>query len=380
MMPDLHGRLRWLDHVDAPDLWDEIADREGRPSMAPPPHRRMLAAMTAVVVAVLGLAVVWRVFLTDESRRVIAPDPSGLPANGEIWFRKGGGDGPSYVHIINPDGTGERELFGDGRDPQDQHVNPEAVGESYDWSADGTRLAFSDYATDVAGSSNWKIFVMSPDGVGRVQVTKGPGLDSDPAWSPDGARLAFARALEAEPEAGCWGSDLCPSDIYTTSLDGTSVVQLTENPADDSEPDWSPDGTRIAFKSSRDDPSGEIYVMRADGTGVSRLTADPGFQSTPVWSPDGSKIAFIGFHPGDPVDVFVMNADGTGITRLTDNIDNSFVQGLDWSPDGTKIAFSSDLRDSEVSLYVMNADGSGLTKLAIGAGDIAWRPIPPTTG
>jgi Tol biopolymer transport system component len=378
-MRDLDERFGRLDHLHAPDQWDDIRTREPRRVPSPTPRRAITAGL-AIVVATAGLVLAFQVFLRREARRVVEPRPPVLPANGEIWFRKGGGDGPSYVYVVNPDGTGEHELFGDGRDPEDEHVNAEAVGEGYDWSPDGARLAFSDYAPESGAAPNWKVFVMDPDGVGRVQVTEGPGLDSDPAWSPDGSRLAFARSLSPEPEAGCWGSQLCPSDIYTTSLDGTAVVRLTEHPADDSQPDWSPDGTSVVFKSTRDDPSGEIYVMRADGTGVTRLTTDPGFQSTPVWSPDGSRIAFVGFDPGAAVDVFVMNADGTGITRLTDNGGNSFVQGLDWSPDGTRIAFSSDLQGTEVSLYVMNSDGSGLTRLATGAGDIAWRPIPPTTG
>jgi TolB protein len=90
--------------------------------------------------------------------------------------------------------------------------------------------------------------------------------------------------------------------------------------------------------------------MNADGTGQTSLTAYGGL---PDWSPDGSKIAFVG-NDGDS-EIYVMNADGSGQTQLTFNT----IMDLqpDWAPDGLKIAFTSH-RDGHGEIYVMNVDGS----------------------
>jgi len=74
--------------------------------------------------------------------------------------------------------------------------------------------------------------------------------------------------------------------------DGTDQTRLTFNTAnDDTNPVWSPDGSKIAFASNRDG-NFEIYVMNADGTEQTRLTTDPGWKTNPAWSPDGKKLPF----------------------------------------------------------------------------------------
>ncbi len=213
-------------------------------------------------------------------------------------------------------------------------------------------------ASQIAFSSDGNIFLISADGSNPIQLTSG-NKDAWPAWSPDGAKIAF----------GSW-REQNNYEIYVMNADGTGVTRLTSDPASDYTPFWSPDGTKIAFASDRDG-NFEIYVMNADGTGVVRLTNDGRFDLGPAWSPDGLKIAFTSFRSGQP-EVYVMNANGTGLVPLTDNL------GFDpaWSPDGTRIAFGS-TRNGTVEIYVMNADGSGVTKLtsndAIEDGP-AWSP------
>src|SRR5438034_4811689 len=146
------------------------------------------------------------------------------------------------------------------------------------------------------------------------------------------------------------------ADIYAMKVDGTNQTNLTDHPADDGSPSWSPDGSKIAFYTRRDAFDAEIYVMDADGGNPINVTNHPGDDFTPAWSPDGEKIAFTSFRDGQG-EIYVMDADGGNPINLTnhpgDDVDPS------WSPDGAKIAFTS-TRGEDVlpDIYVMNADGS----------------------
>ena len=120
-------------------------------------------------------------------------------------------------------------------------------------------------------------------------------------------------------------------EIYVMNADGSNQTNLTNNPASDQGPSWSPDGTKIAFFSGRDDPStSEVYVMNADGSSQTRLTFIT--NGWPAWSPDGTKITFTSNQGPNPFpgEIYVMNADGTGATRLTNN--SATDQVSDWQP------------------------------------------------
>jgi hypothetical protein len=207
---------------------------------------------------------------------------------------------------------------------------------------------------------NFEIYVMNADGAGQTNLTNDPAGDNFPAWSPDGSRIAFHSDRDGNFE------------IYVMNADGSGLGNLTNNPADDAYAAWSPDGTRIAFSSDRDG-NFEIYLMNADGTGLARLTDNAAEDSPPRWSPDGTRIAFVSDRDGN-TEIYVMNADGTGLARLTDNPAEDSLPS--WSPDGTRIVFHSD-RDGNTEIYVMNADGSGQARLTNNAaidGFPAWSP------
>jgi Tol biopolymer transport system component len=194
---------------------------------------------------------------------------------------------------------------------------------------------------------NFEIYVINADGTGLIRLTNDPASDGSPSWSPDGRRIAFVSDRDGN------------SDIYVMNANGTGQVSLTDNPANDWDPSWSPDGRRITFVSDRDGNS-DIYVMDADGTGLTRLTNDPAWDCCPSWSPDGQRIAFASTRDDGGWDIYLMNTDGTSVVRLTDAPLNDWDPS--WSPDGRRIAFVSD-RDGAPEIYVMNADGTGLVRL-----------------
>ena len=150
---------------------------------------------------------------------------------------------------------------------------------------------------------------MNPDGSGQMDLSNDPATsDFDPDWSPDGTKIAWARATET--------SDF---DIWVMNADGTNQIQLTTDPGFDGYPSWSPDGTKIAFARSSGGDLADVYVMNADGSGETNLTNDPAADDwAPTWSPDGTRIAFTKY-AGVDTEIYAMNADGSSPTNLTND-------------------------------------------------------------
>jgi Tol biopolymer transport system component len=154
------------------------------------------------------------------------------------------------------------------------------------------------------------------------------------------------------------GSPLPNADIYVVHADGSGLVRLTDDPAADFDPSWSPDGRRIAYR-HEDEKSGQIYVMNADGSQSRNLTRRRGLDYSPAWSPDGGRIAFGSVRAGKAT-IWVMRPDGSGRRRLS----RVYGEYPAWSPDGRKIAFDHiTLRTNNWDIWVMNADGSGARPL-----------------
>ena len=132
------------------------------------------------------------------------------------------------------------------------------------------------------------------------------------------------------------GSAKLPARATRTSKPGE--VQLTHNTAYDFEPDWSPDATKITWRTGQFDGVGDVAVMNADGTGVVNLTNDPVYDREPAWSPDGTSIAYASVQTGN-FDIRRMSPNGTGKVTLTTSPGNDY--DPDWSTGGgTPTTFS----------------------------------------
>ena len=216
-----------------------------------------------------------------------------------------------------------------------------------------------------------EIYVMDADGKNQRRLTNNPANDHSPSWSPDGKRIAFISDRDGHPSRiPGWFT----SEIYVMNADGSNPQNLTNNPHDDRSPSWSPDGKHITFESWRDG-NGEIYVMDADGGNQLNLTNNPDpnghpNDAQPSWSPDGAHIVFRARRKGHVVhnldttsEIYVMDADGGNEQRLTENRNNDWNPA--WSPDGKRIAFQADRKGDfeNFDIYVMDADGGNQQKL-----------------
>jgi dipeptidyl aminopeptidase/acylaminoacyl peptidase len=206
------------------------------------------------------------------------------------------------------------------------------------------RISFS----SVSGGSG-DLFTIAPDGSsGWQRLTSDPADDAQSAWSPDGSRVAFRSRRDGNYE------------VYVMESDGSRQTRLTTTPPPmfSTQPSWSPDGERLLFRSSRDgDP--ELWIMSRDGSDPQQLTQHPADERYPGFSLDGRQIVFISDRDGD-FEIYVMDPSGSNVRQLTDN--SVLDTGPAWSPDGTQIAFASE-RDGKGEIYVMNVDGSNQRRL-----------------
>jgi dipeptidyl aminopeptidase/acylaminoacyl peptidase len=204
-------------------------------------------------------------------------------------------------------------------------------------------------ATASRESKKDEIGLMNPDGSG-VALLKLYG--TDPSLSPDGTKVAYCSTKETQY-----------FQVFVANVDGSSAKRVTNfDHGDACGPVWSHDGKKIAFYAyALPNPSRNpgVWVMNPDGSSQMKLT-DHGLD--PAWSPDDRQIGFASNREGGVFQVYSMNADGSNLKRLTKG--NVEASNPAWAPDGQAIAYSAATEGDRRALFLMAKDGSDPRRLA----------------
>jgi Tol biopolymer transport system component len=318
-------------------------------------------------------------------------------ANGRIAFDserdsfdfggKGGCVRVREIYTMNPDGSDQQRLTtfeaGSGGCNTDPAYSP-----------DGTKILFVRHAfrspevESEGGDFNCQryvtgdIWVMNADGSAQTQVTS-EARDSDPSWSPDGTKILFRRSgfCENEVSAAEESGGFSQSDIYSANVDGSDQQNLTPDEelcVSNREPVWSPDGTQIAFSSNRDE-GWHIFVANADGSGPQNISGDNPDDHDPDWSPNSARLTFT--RDGH---IWVMDRNGGNQAFVTQG-EAEEKQSV-WSPDATMLSFAvrAPTGETEYEIAVANADGSGQHSLTapspLREANPNWQPVARTPG
>jgi dipeptidyl aminopeptidase/acylaminoacyl peptidase len=312
-----------------------------------------------VTFSTLALVGVWLAILASPVQAAWAGK------NGRIAFCDFSG-GDCVITTMNADGSGRQALHGG--------FNP-------NWSPDGSRIVFQD-----GTQQGDQLFTMNPDGSAVQQVTH-DGDNEDPSWSPDGSLLVYVHY----PVGHC-----CPN-IFTIRADGSGLRQVSSFGTDFGvrEPEFSPDGQRIAFwqvgvRVGVD--LSAVFIMRPDGSDIRQVTPLELDADHPEWSPDGSRLIFNNDAHQGVGDIFTIRPDGSGLKRLTNVIPLGLADFRPaYSPDGSMIVFNQGTSTTTLVMtmkanggnpVVLSADGFGPDwgVLARGTGGrhgarAPWRPI-----
>jgi Tol biopolymer transport system component len=301
---------------------------------------------------ITGAVVICVLILSFRSAQAAFPGKNGL-----IAFAMG-----SDIFTMNPDGSNIHQLT---------FFGPNGFACCHSWSADGRQVVFV-AATNVAAPG--QLWIINADGSNQHMVFSDPSfLDSFPGFSPDGNTIVFERC----PSNGGQFNGGC--ELYRIRVDGTELTALINFGVNtdrlDITPEYSPDGETIAFAGFfRGGVLSAIYLMNADGSDIRRITPPELEAWLPDWSPDGTMIAFStrSLYPPNTINqqTWVVNTDGKGLKQVTfpGALQDFFPS---WSPDGTSIAFERDAADfSSSGIFVIKADGSNLSQ----------KLMVPTTG
>ena len=245
----------------------------------------------------------------------------------------------------------------------------------------GEPIALTDLSGRIVFDDFEDVFAMDVDGSDVVTIAGNPaGSEFDGDWSPDGDWVAYRDSTRGINEN---------DEIAVARADGSERRIITDEPANDWGPAWSPDGSTIAFNSDRDGGQLRGYLAAPDGTNLRPLGIDA-WVEYPSFSPDGARIAFMG-HQGSNYEIYVADIATGVVAQLTDSAGQDGWPA--WSPDGSTIAFTSvrdDCRfvagedecwqtdsddDEHHDIWLIDPDGSNLRRATPESGQfVAWSP------
>jgi Tol biopolymer transport system component len=246
------------------------------------------------------------------------------------------------------------------------------------WSPDGTRIAFDRLNR---GTGAFHIWTMRADGSERTRMTSGWGYNVEPGWSPDGSQLVFAGFDPSNQSL-----DLYTLDASTSLAPSAPRTAVTDTPGDEHHPEWAPDGSRIAFDRLRCGGSAcgsRIGTVAPDGGDYRMLS--PGAVDVnelfPDWSPDSTSLVFESDRNGiapQYSDIYTMSASGDHVMQLTSG--GAWNEEPAWAPDGTRIVYAHTSHVGRVALW-MRSPNSASSRYVTGVGTYGgfpdWQSLPP---
>jgi len=246
------------------------------------------------------------------------------------------GSGPHQIYSIHVDGSENYKM-----------IDAEIGLNHHDWSPDGNKMAAVGYVG--SGNDTWSIHVFDAGGTNLTRLTFIENVwDNDPNWSPDGEQICFTRIYPDQNYfEELWIMDKDGSNQHWIEIEGASAK-------------WSPDGTRLIYFSEKNG-NYDLYSCNIDGTGEQQITNSPMGELTPEWSPDGSKIAYTRVDEDMRHDICIMDSNGQNIQCLTGNTEHGG-GAPHWSPNGLAIAFHSGPFEGW-EVFIINDDGTGLQQV-----------------
>ncbi|WP_170864234.1 TolB family protein [Fodinibius roseus] len=294
---------------------------------------------------------------------------------GKIVFSAKDGEGTSQIYTMNADGSDLEQLT---------HFGPEGGATDPAWSPDGKLIVFENYTG--ATTLGPYLYVMDSDGTNMRPLKKRQResisalIGSAPAWSPDGTNIAYQVCTNCE--LGGRDYEIVVVEVAGKDYDPDQIHAITDHPASDMKPTWSPDGQRIAFVSDRDYVDADtlrfrkdLYVVDTDGSNQRRMT-ETGFARDPVWNPDSNTIGFRS--SSSSLGLFLVSVQSGVIFKVEEDFSTSIqLFPVAWCPDGQKLLITA--RDQseprDYSLYIIDTEKNETILIPFGPtniGDADW--------